>query len=287
MKQLKIFSFILITIFLFSCNEIDNPLKERTNTCGEDDINFPIRKILVEDYTGQTCGNCPEAAEILHKIKEDYCEHIIPLAVHVGFFAVPDPAHGFPADYRTEAGNELGEFFENDNALPNGLVNRAEFNEKIVLNRDEWRSAVDVLFSLLPDLTIEIESSYDENTNEISVKIISEIRTIIPEDVNLAVYLAENNIISPQKDYSADPSYIENYVHNHMLRKAVNGAFGEKIASSLAAGDIITKNYTFAANSEWVPENCEIVAFISYTDTKEIIQAESELVTIAKTLKTE
>ena len=246
MKILKILPIILLFVSIFSCDEIDNPLKERTNTCGEDDIN-PIRKILVEDYTGHTCGNCPKASRILHEIKNDYCEHIIPLAIHVGSFAVPDSAHGYLADYRTETGTELSEHFE-ISALPNGTVNRIEFNEKIVLGKNEWRQAVDVLFALPPDLTIKIESAYNETTKEISIKVTSESRTIIQEDINLTVYLAENNIISPQKDYEIpSPSYVENYVHNHLLRTAVTNTFGEKIASSLVAGDVVIKNYTIEA----------------------------------------
>ncbi len=267
MKILKILLPILILTVLFSCDKIEVPLKTQEGTCGDASIQ-PIKKILVEEYTGVKCTNCPEAAATLHEIKNDYCDYVIPIAVHVGYFATPNSQ--YPDDFRTEAGDELAITFGNPNSVPWGLVNRKEYNGKIDLAKDDWRAAVDTLRKFSPEANIIIESSYNETLKEIITNISIEILKDIPYKFNLALYVTEDSIVSKQA-----PNYDE-YTHRHMLRKAINGALGESFANSATQGSILEKSFTFTANDEWNINHIELVAFISNTETNEIIQAESE-----------
>ena len=274
MKTLKTITYLIFILFFFACNQIQNPLKDKTNgTCGDENGPVPIRKILVEDYTGHRCPNCPEAARILDGIHDDYCDRIIPVAVHVSFFAEPrDP--DFPEDFRTETGTELDNYFGVSNqGLPGGMVNRTEFEGNSVLNRNTWRSAVDAVYDIAPEINITIESSYDKTAKKITANINAYFLKDIDESINLGLYVTEDSIIAPQQDGS---EYIENYIHKHMLRKGINGAFGEKILNSAKKGDVFEKTYTVSANPDWNINHIELVAFISKNSTNEIIQAESE-----------
>ncbi len=105
MKILKILFPILLFSILFSCDKVDEPLKPQEGTCGDASIQ-PIKKILVEKFTGVKCTNCPNAAETLHEIKDDYCDYVIPVAIHVGYFATPN--NQYTDDFRTEEGEEIG-----------------------------------------------------------------------------------------------------------------------------------------------------------------------------------
>ena len=40
------------------------------------------RYVLVEDYTGQLCVNCPRGAEILNQLKTTTDGHVITVAIH-------------------------------------------------------------------------------------------------------------------------------------------------------------------------------------------------------------
>ncbi|MCD4791692.1 MAG: Omp28 family outer membrane lipoprotein [Bacteroidales bacterium] len=272
MKPIKILS-VLLLVILFSCDTIDNPLKDTDGkTCGDENGPIPIRKILIEDYTGHKCPNCPDAARIIEELSGTYCDHIIPIGIHVGYFAEPD--EDFPADYTTETGDQLDNFFKVANqGLPNGLINRSEYDGSIVIGRNNWAAAVDLLYNLNPEVNIVIESSYNESTHKVTATISAEFLSKIDYNINLGLYVTEDSIISPQKDGSAT---IEDYVHRHVLRKGINGAFGENFASTGSFGDIIEKTFTFTADPEWVIENCELIAFISKSSSNEIIQAESE-----------
>ena len=60
-----------------------------------------------------------------------------------------------------------------------------------------------------------------------------------------------------------DGSINKGYVHNHVLRTAVNGTWGEAI--HLAAGEQKTQQLTQAISSDWNAEKLSIVAFV-YND---------------------
>ena len=71
-----------------------------------------IQKILIEDFTGHTCQNCPEAAEELHTIQSNYPSQVIGIAIHAGFFAEPENNDtSFTTDFRTEKGNSIHDKF--------------------------------------------------------------------------------------------------------------------------------------------------------------------------------
>ena len=274
MKALKVITYITIILFGFACNKIENPLKDKqSGTCGDENSPVPIRKILVEDYTGHRCPNCPEAARILDGIHDDYCDHIIPMAVHVSFFADPHEPD-FPEDFRTETGSTLDEFYGVSNqGLPGGLVNRKKFDGNTVLGRDTWRSAVDAIYNINPEVNIMIESEYNATDNTIDADITVEFLKDISEAVNLGLYVTEDSIIAPQQDGS---EYVENYLHKHILRKGVNGAFGEKILNSAKKGDTFEKSFTVPVDTSWNIHHIELIAFISKNSDNEILQAESE-----------
>ena len=85
------------------------------------------RKVLVEDYTGHKCGNCPAAADTLKYLTKKYPGQVIALAIHAGFFANINTTT-YPTDFRNSTGtaydNQFGVSLAGN---PNGLINRAGF----------------------------------------------------------------------------------------------------------------------------------------------------------------
>jgi hypothetical protein len=85
----------------------------------------------------------------------------------------------------------------------------------------------------------------------------------------LAVYFSEDSIVKWQKDGSINDS---TYVHNHVLRGSFNGMLGEDLGV-IAAGDEIIKNYSTALIPPDVDVNhVYLVAILTNTVTKEVIQ---------------
>jgi hypothetical protein len=264
-------------MFINSCDEIKNPLKPNTGKCGDDSQPVPIRKILVEDYTGHTCGNCPRAAEQISYLQKNYCDYIVPVAVHVGSFA--NPTTQFPDDFRTPVGTELDQFFGiSSTGLPQGMVNRTPYNSNKVLVYADWTAAVDVLLATPPQMYITLQNNFNTGDSIVTISVRTDILKDISDNLSLSVYLTEDSIISPQKDYSLpSPSIVTNYVHKHMLRTTANGTWGDQISEEpVKFGATIEKTYSVKISSKWKPDHCNVVAFVFKTDSKEVVQAETE-----------
>lgn len=44
------------------------------------------KNILIEDFTGQTCRNCPETAEVIHQLQQTYGDSAV---IAVGIYSGP------------------------------------------------------------------------------------------------------------------------------------------------------------------------------------------------------
>ena len=137
------FGLVFILVIFYSCDKIEKPYKEQVNvpvdtSNGEGDTINWVQKAVIEDYTGHRCGNCPRAHEELRSLITTYGDKIIPIALHVGYFA--QPAGGeYTADYRTSIGDEYDNFYgASDVGLPQGMVNRKEVGGSPILAHSEW-----------------------------------------------------------------------------------------------------------------------------------------------------
>ena len=63
----KIFVFALIAIMGTACSHIDED--ERLIYVKPADV---ARAVLIEDFTGQRCINCPAATDVIHQLQEAY-----------------------------------------------------------------------------------------------------------------------------------------------------------------------------------------------------------------------
>jgi thiol-disulfide isomerase/thioredoxin len=129
---------VLMIIALSSCDQIKPPYEQTNNQ----PIDPTTKNVLLEEYTGFRCGNCPAAAEESHRIKAKYGNKVVVLAIHVGQLAMPVPQHKY--DFRTSIGNTLDEFYKIGSVLgtPNGLIDRSPYNSNPVLDYHTWEAAV-------------------------------------------------------------------------------------------------------------------------------------------------
>ena len=253
----------------------------------------PDKKVLIEDFTGHLCPNCPDAARELDAIHDIYGDQIIGMALHVTkSFARPYPASQAPAfqyDFRTNWGDDWDAFYGiSDAGLPRGMINRIGYqDESHKLGKDEWATTV------ANELKKEIDFKIYISSDETSIYITSEVQNNINSAYNLVVCLTESNIINWQKD---GVNNIEDYEHNHVLRavlidegllsNSTNYVAGQQI-ETIINYDLATLeqfNIDYSLNNiaelgngnagEWNSTNMSVVAYIYNTITKEIVQVE-------------
>ena len=286
MKLLKTSFWALPFAALFvitACDKVDRPFLEDTEgKCGIDLPSLPIRKILVEDFTGHTCGNCPRAAEAAESLKEIYCDHIVTIATHIGWFAKTksNSDSSYAYDFTTQIGDELDTYFGVDGqGLPRGMVNRTEVDNKLILAYGSWGTGVEALVGLAADMDITIENEYEEATRTVTTKVTSGFINNLSGTFNVVVVITEDSIINWQKDY--DPALpddnLEFYVHRHALRGSFNGAWGDEVGTGdVGAGTSVEKTYSMVLPDEWVESRCSVVAYVYEKTSKEVIEAEEE-----------
>ena len=281
-KYISLFSFIFI---ITSCDIEESPFINDYNSY----VN-PDKKVLIEDFTGHKCPNCPDAARELDAIHDIYGDQIIGMALHVTDFARPIPASQAPKfqyDFRTKWGDEWDAFYGvSDAGLPRGMINRIGYqDDSHRLGKGEWAAIV------ANELKKEIDFIISLSSNESSISITSEVQNNINGDYNIVVCLTESNIINWQKDGLQE---VENYEHNHVLR-AVLIDNELSTSTSYIAGQQIQKttNYDLSALEQsnidysnnnsaggngnaggWDASNMSIIAYIYNTITKEIVQVE-------------
>lgn len=284
MKTNKIFSAILIlTIaFLSACDIVEEPyLKE--NTGGGIDPGEKVRKVLLEDYTGHDCVNCPEAAVEAEDLKEIYDEQLIVIAVHAGWFARPIPADPYLATYYGCPAGETWLTFFNAIANPVGLVNRTQASPgNYLVDVGEWGSTIATELEKAPDADMTIENTFNESTNKLETTVTTQFFSSQTDAYNILVCITQDSIIDGQKNNNAsigETPLIEEYVFMHMLRASVNGDWGESLTDgSVEEGIDYEKSYTITFQDDWVPKNCHVVAFVYNTENKTVVQAEEAAV---------
>ena len=305
MKNTKhIITLFIITIILSfnSCDIIEGPYMIDNDTTPIDTSTY-VKKVLIEDFTGHRCPNCPSAAEELAALQNYYEDKVIGIAIHPASqaFSTPSPltSSSYTYDFRTEFGDDIDDVFELTTVgLPRGMVNRVGFDTDHQLGKDEWSSAVQTELAKDPIFGITLSSNVSSGNGTISVTVkaltnINLDKTEEIEDYNIVICLTENEIIEWQKDNAAGD--IEEYEHNHVLRTILNSTFGEVIGNSFVEGDIWEKGYSvditnlenvnenyslntlFMGNGNckgWDENKMEIVAYIYNSDNYEIVQVE-------------
>jgi hypothetical protein len=281
MKRSLYFLFFVFTVLIAStsCDKIDAPYARKSE--GPDTSTAVKRKVLIEDFTGHRCPNCPEAAVLAHDLLEKYPNQLLLLTVHSsGSFSTPIPGGPFAYDFRTAVGDELNSTFNIEPfGYPNGMISRRSSESgKYAISPDYWEDSITSLLDDEPVASLKMTKTYTEATRNSTINVETTFLTETDADYYLVVYLSEDSIIKPQMNNNAavgSTPVINNYVHMHVLRASYNGTFGTQLTSGVvSAGTVKTNTFQLVLGAEWADKNCHALAILFRDDNKEIMQVE-------------
>lgn len=218
------------------------------------------RCVLIEDFTGQRCVNCPNATEEIEKIKSEYGDsNVVAVGIHSGPLGFAGNAK--VVGLLTETGNEYYNWWGID-SQPKGVVNRVG----LASDYTAWSSLVYSEIQKTTPVSITLENSYDEASGKATINA----SIFSSEDIagKLQLWVVEDSIVTLQM--MPDGSGNSNYVHNHVFRAAVNGTWGEDI--SIADGSTFKKQYELSLDESWKAANVSIIAFVCDKDGKNVKQ---------------
>ena len=269
-----IYILAIMGLLFGACDKIEEPYLVETGGSGP----VPgekVRKVFLEEFTGHICVNCPEATKLANDLKQVFGEQLVLLTIHAGDLAIPFDVP-YTADYRTPTGTGLFNFYQPD-GVPMGMVNRSPYQGSTVLFKDSWEPAIQDLVDLPPDAFIEIETVYNDGTRKLDIHVHTEFLQDLDRTYNLSVFIIESGIVSAQKNDEASigptPDWLD-YEHNHMLRKSLNGTWGDFLADQPVYGTIMSKDYSITLDAEWEADHCGVIAIVIDSETYEILQVE-------------
>lgn len=208
------------------------------------------KRVLIEDFTGQGCPNCPDGNLAIERMQEEYgADNVIAVGMHSGPL-------GRGSTLRTDDGDWYYDHW-GISSQPTAYIDRREFFS----DKDMWATAVRNYIQIEPEVMLDAACSYDAATRTLGITVDADgLQTTV--NGNLQVWLIENNIVDYQ--IMQDGSWDYEYVHNHVYRASVNDLMGDAITVPTGARE--TRTFTYTLDEEWVPENMEVVAFI-YNNT--------------------
>lgn len=257
-----------------ACDNID------TDERWEEKVPVEIKKnVLIEDFTGQQCINCPAATDVIHQLQQGAAgAHIIAVGIHT-----TNPKTGYSVDKLPFGlATAIGETYNTDwgvKTWPNGMVDR----QGGLLEFTAWAKAAADRLQLEPEVEMLLSTSYDGNVSDtqwgkagITITL-SEKQAGALKNAYVNVWITESNITARQ--YMHDGSMNAEYVHQHVLRDVLTPAYGEPVLSQDTEGMVsCTFSYDipkiYGRSSKTDVQNMAVVAFVTKGEKGEVMQVE-------------
>lgn len=206
------------------------------------------RAILIEEFTGQLCTNCPDGHQAIKEIMATLGDSVVPVGIHASNLAINPPT-----GLRTATGEEYYKAVGSP-ALPTAVINMQTNPVQV----SDWGEAINKLIMTPTPFTVKADASISGNTYNIKVAYSS------GQDYKgkLMVWILENDIVGIQIDHGKT---IPDYVHSHVFRAAVTpDVWGLDV--DLTAHKAEYSNFEYEiTDSSWDKSNLYVVAFL-YND---------------------
>jgi thiol-disulfide isomerase/thioredoxin len=242
----KIFtlSSIILTFLMVSCYSSEDVPEETI----VDPSEF-TQKLLLEDYTGTWCPNCPRAARAIEAAVADN-NRFIPVGIHFYTNANPEEMQN---EYSAAIVNE----YHPEGGFPIVELNRQE----TVWAGDYLVTTLESMLNRYAPVGLAIDSSLAGNLIDVSVKVGFVEETTTVDNYKLVVFLLESGMIYPQQDGGEE---VEDYEHENVLRYAFTSVFGDAVPNQVADNHRYSKDFAAVALPASIENtnNLKLVAFV-------------------------
>ncbi|MEZ5045817.1 MAG: Omp28-related outer membrane protein [Chitinophagaceae bacterium] len=243
------------------------------------------KKVFIEEQTGASCVNCPQASSFLHQKENELPGKLIIMAVHSGFLT-GKPEGGVQEFFNADS-KILSDFLDGDAVgKPSASFDRVEYNVannkyNLLYSSNLWPNKITEQLAKTTPVNIHIQSSLNAENKVEVITTLAFTQNLVSTPIALSLYAVESNIIDKQK--SLNDVIIDDYDFNHVFRKLISPVSGFIVLDSLTtieAGRVFEKKVTFdptplAGNHAWNLDNCHIIAVVHQRgNSKEVLQAE-------------
>ena len=255
----------LALILMVSCK----PMPESERLIPNEIETTKGRSVLIEDYSGVGCVNCPGAAHTISEAAKAHGNKVVIVALHglnkgIGTRPKEDPK----GLYCTEAATYLERL--QLNSLPVATFNRRSLasngGKAYSSSAPQWPAEMQAVRELpqLYKIDLQVSESNCKVTAQCTATALEGAEVATDAELYLQLWLIEDNIIAPQHFASG---LKEDHQHNHIFRQTLNGIDGEAYQ--------LGKSYdkTSAIEREVInPDHCSVVAILYDHKTGEVYE---------------
>jgi hypothetical protein len=227
--------------------------------------------VLVEEFTGQSCSNCPAAHEALNEIEHAHPGRVNVLGLYFEGITQTKPPVDARYDFRHGDSKLISiSVYSGVNAIPAAGIDRISVNGTLKIDRSVWASTVTNRLAVETPINLKVESSFNEGDTQASITVTLVYTKTVDFAHNLSIAIVEDSMVDVQEYPSTDPvhpSKDEEYVFTNVFRGMVTAApAGDPILSSLIVkepGRVVVLNYKHKVTNVLSPSKCRVFAFVS------------------------
>ena len=275
MKKLTLLV-VTVLAFLFNANAQEPQFvsKEQQN-----------RNVLIEEFTGINCPNCPDGHKVANQISHDNPGRVWAVNIHTGGYAPTS----YP-NFNTTDGYTLSTGF-GIQGYPCAAVNRNGAN---AIFRNEWPSVAAAQLAQAAEVNVGGQVVLNPVTRQATITVEAYYTADSKESTNyLTVVMLQDSILGPQGGSSYNPSQIVDgqYCHMHILRDVITETWGVQIAPTTATS-LVTKQFVYdipevIGSPNGVEVDLNNIIFVAFVTEKGQGKATRPVLNVGELLKVE
>jgi hypothetical protein len=233
-------------------------------------LSAQVKRVLLEEYTGAYCGNCPLGAQYIDSMLTLYPD-LIPVSVHG--YSIPD-AMDFPQIDTLNSTYTQG--------APLAAIDRictGSSSDLTAVFVNQWSTRIQQRLSVPASLTLTIVPSWNSFTRNVTADVNIDILSNMPAgDYRLNLYVVEDSVTGTGAGYDQENFYdtdtsspfygmgnpIVGFVHRHVARALLPSSWGLQglIPASPATGQNFNHVFNYALPASYNENRVHLVAFV-------------------------
>lgn len=212
-----------------------------------------VKKILIEDFTTEPCGNCPRVSGYLHTVisQEPYKSRAIVVCHH----------SGYKYDWLTQSCDEKLAARFVVGYSPAIMIDRKPIWMDGALHScpemNELQAAVAYVLQDAAHVSINISADYNDVTQQLNITVSGKRDELKAQNPVITLYLTEDDVKAVSQAGATG-----GYWHQDVVR-AFSSDFGEPISWE---GNQYEYHHSFSISDDWVKDKMHIVAVVSNLD---------------------
>ncbi len=273
MKYISFLTLLSAVSLLIGCSEITPTVTGAMGNTGPGpDLTNQKRQVLIEEFTGVRCVNCPAGSAAIEDLLAVYGPQLVAVSIHAGEFAPPYSDSKY--DFRTPEGDQLLSYLGEPFGYPTAVIDRRLFDGEfdLQLGQSQWAGYILQELQDSPLVKIDIAKSFQTASRQLNVDVtVLAVEDIAVPDLRLSIMITESGIHDMQLTPAGKQA---DYEHKHVLRDMLTPYDGTPVATPIQAGQQRSFSFSTILPQEWDANKCEIIAFVSMAgDRKDVLQA--------------